>query len=223
MSRPVVASPDPGTAVALRAAGALDEAGFPRGWSRALPVRFNADWQGENADPQRSTEVRVLWNAEQLFLRFQANYRTLTLFENGDPDGRRDQLWERDVCEAFLQPDPSEHRRYAEFEISPNGLWIDIAIDADHLENKPSLRSGLVRRVALDDKQQTWVGELAIPMRALTDHFNPAQPWRANFFHVEGPSEPRFYSSWRPTRTPEPRFHVPEVFGRLIFVETEAA
>lgn len=221
MSRPVVAAPDPGTAVALRAR-ALDAAGFPQVWSRALPVRFNTDWQGENADPQRSTEVRILWNPEQLFLRFQANYRTMTLFEDSGPDGRRDRLWDRDVCEAFLQSDPSQSRRYAEFEISPNGFWIDIAIDAANLANKADLRSGLSRRVSLDEKAQTWVGELAIPLRALTADFHPARPWRANFFHVEGPSEPRFYSSWRPTRTPEPQFHVPEVFGRLLFVETEA-
>jgi alpha-galactosidase len=38
-----------------------------------------------------------------------------------------------------------------------------------------------------------------------------------NFFRVEGPSEPRFYASWRPTKTPVPQFHVPEVFGKLVF------
>jgi alpha-galactosidase len=41
--------------------------------------------------------------------------------------------------------------------------------------------------------------------------------WRVNFFRVEGPSEPRFYASWRPTKTPVPQFHVPEVFGKLVF------
>ena len=29
------------------------------------------------------------------------------LFEDSDPNGRRDHLWDRDVAEAFLQPDPS--------------------------------------------------------------------------------------------------------------------
>jgi hypothetical protein len=36
---------------------------------------------------------------------------------------------------------------------------------------------------------------------------------------VEGPSEPRFYSAWRPTNTGQPNFHVPEAFGWLVFVE----
>jgi hypothetical protein len=34
---------------------------------------------------------------------------------------------------------------------------------------------------------------------------------------VEGASEPRFYGSWQPTKTAVPQFHVPEVFGRLVF------
>jgi alpha-galactosidase len=34
---------------------------------------------------------------------------------------------------------------------------------------------------------------------------------------VEGATEPRFYSAWRPTGTAVPNFHVPEAFGQLIF------
>ena len=53
-------------------------------------------------------------------------------------------------------------------------------------------------------------------MKGLTEAFDPAAVWRVNFFRVEGPSEPRFYSSWQATRTSQPNFHVPEVFGQLI-------
>ena len=62
-----------------------------------------------------------------------------------------------------------------------------------------------------------WSAELAIPMRALTAQFDPATEWRVNFFRVEGPREPRFYSAWRATNTPAPNFHVPEAFGKLRF------
>jgi len=43
--------------------------------------------------------------------------------------------------------------------------------------------------------------------------------WRVNFFRVEGATEPRFYSAWRPTNTPKPNFHVPEAFGALVFTD----
>jgi alpha-galactosidase len=54
-------------------------------------------------------------------------------------------------------------------------------------------------------------------MKSITTHFNPKDSWRVNFFRVEGPAEPRFYSSWGPTNSPQPNFHVPEAFGILRF------
>jgi alpha-galactosidase len=71
--------------------------------------------------------------------------------------------------------------------------------------------------VHVDEKKMTWQAELAVPMKSLTEKFDPAAAWRINFYRVEGAKEPRFYSAWRPTGTPEPNFHVPEAFGKLVF------
>jgi len=38
-------------------------------------------------------------------------------------------------------------------------------------------------------------------MKSLTAHFDPAQPWRANFYRVEGKAEPRKYTAWQATNT----------------------
>ena len=209
-----------GTAIALALSAALDKDGFPppKAWEQAQPVRFDADWQGKNADPQRNTEVRLLWTKETIYLRFQCRYRDLTTFADSDPDGRRYQLWDRDVAEVFLQPDPSSPHRYWEFEISPNGMWIDLDIDLDKPPgHRGNPQSGMKSRVHLDEKQKLWTAEIALPMRKLVPKFNPQTDWRVNFFRVEGPAEPRFYSCWQPTRTPQPSFHVPEAFGKLNF------
>ena len=209
-----------GRAVAVRMTEPCDAGGFPAAssWERAVPLRFRADWRGKNVDPERETEVRLLWTQETLFLRFRARYRTITVFPDAERNGRRDQLWERDVAEAFLQPDRSNPRRYKEFEVSPNGFWIDLDIAPGE---KHDLKSGLKRRAALDKGRETWIAELAIPMKCLVAKFDPAAAWRVNFYRVEGPQEPRFYSAWRPTRTPVPNFHVPEAFGELIFTTTK--
>lgn len=183
-------------------------------WQFASPVTYCADWQGANPDPARQTEVRVLWTPNTLYLRFECRYRELFVFDDSDANGRRDQLWDRDVAEAFLQPDPSRPRYYRELEVAPNGMWIDLDIFPGGLSD---LKSGLTRSVWLDREQHIWSAELAIPMKALTEHFDPAAVWRANFYRVEGPREPRFYSAWRATGTPQPNFHVPDAFGRLRF------
>ena len=209
-------NPNSDTIVATNLSKELDEEKFPSlaAWNRAAPVRFCTDWQGKNPDPERETEVRLLWTTKTLFLRFHAKFQSITVFEEAEASGRRDQLWDRDVAEVFLQSDPAAPRRYKEFEVSPNGYWIDLDIAPGEKHN---LKSGLRRRVVLDERRRTWVAELALPMLCLTQSFDPAVAWRVNFYRVEGASEPRFYSAWQPTGTPQPDFHVPASFGRLIF------
>jgi alpha-galactosidase len=208
-------------AVAVRMIENLDSEGFPKpsAWELAEARRFDADWQGKNADPERETEVRLLWTPEELHLRFLARYRVITVFPDAEANGRRDRLWDRDVAEVFLQPDPSNMRCYKEFEVSPNGFWIDLDIA---LGEKHDLKSGLWRRVIVNETTKTWIAELAIPMRCLVERFDPEAAWRINFYRVEGATEPRFYSAWRPTGTPVPNFHVPEAFGRLIFADASS-
>ncbi|OLC37400.1 MAG: hypothetical protein AUH28_03990 [Acidobacteria bacterium 13_1_40CM_56_16] len=207
------------TAVAVQMPELPDADGFPTlsSWEVSGPLRFSADWQGNDADPERETEVRLLWTPEWLFVRFRARFRVITVFPNAEPSGRRDQLWDRDVAEVFLQPDQSHLRRYKEFEVSPNGFWIDLDIAPGE---KHDLKSGLRRRVILNEAAKIWVAELALPMKCLVARFDPAATWRVNFYRVEGAAEPRFYSAWQPTQTPAPNFHVPEAFGELVFVHS---
>jgi alpha-galactosidase len=206
------------TAFAVRLAGSADPEGFPqeRDWGTAPPVSFCSDWQGKNADRHRETQVRLLWNAEFLFLRFDARYRSISVFADAEASGRRDGLWNRDVCEVFVQPRGSHPSCYKEIEVAPNGSWIDLEIAPGQTRD---LRSRLRRRVSIDETQRLWRAVLAVPMKSLIARFEMPAVWRVNFFRVEGAEEPRFYSAWRPTNTPKPNFHVPEAFGALVFTE----
>jgi hypothetical protein len=206
----------PATVVAMQLSSRLDSDGFvpAQAWNLAQPIRFASDWRGENTDLARETEARLLWTNETLHLRFRCNYRALTVFAESDANGRRDQLWDRDVAEVFLQTDASQLRRYWEFELSPNGMWIDLEISP---EGKRDAGSAMKSRVVVDESQKLWTAELALPMSRIVNVFDPSAEWRVNFFRVEGAAEPRFYSSWRPTHTPQPNFHVAEAFGSLRF------
>jgi alpha-galactosidase len=204
--------------VAQRVPGeiALNAADPSKAWASAIPVRFAEDWQGKNPDPGLQTEVRILWTPATIYLRFVCSYHEITVFQDSDRNGRRDHLWDRDVAEAFLQPKPSPERYYREFEVAPNGMWIDLDIAPSGLAD---LKSGLTRSVHMDEPQRLWVAELAIPIEAVTPKFKPNELWRANFYRVEGRAEPRRYMAWQPTHTPRPNFHVPKAFGTMRFVE----
>jgi len=192
--------------------------GFPyeRDWQRAAPVRFCHDWQGKHDDSKRQTEALILWTESKLYLRFRCHYRAIHVFPDAGADGRRDQLWDRDVAEVFLQPDRFGEKYYKEFEVSPNGQWLDLDITPEGLRH---IASGMRSRVAVDKAARIWIAELTIAMNALTNSFDPSRSWRVNFFRCEGLDPQRFYSAWQPTETPEPNFHVPDRFGTLRFAE----
>ncbi len=206
----------PGEITAVRVSQSAIANGFPfeEEWARADPVTFSHDWRGENRDPQRQTEVRLLWTDVDLFVRFHCSYRSLDVFPDSASDGRRDELWDRDVAEVFLQPDRFGEKYYKEFEISPTGQWLDLDISPKGLAH---ITSGLRTQVRLDEAAKAWTAYLAIPLAAITWDFDFRKPWRVNFFRCEGIEPQRFYSSWQPTNTPQPDFHVPQKFGWLHF------
>lgn len=199
---------------ALRLTQPVSEFPSEADWRRAEPIAFCHDWQGRNHDPQRETEIRLLWSEDRLFVRFFCRYRTLDVFSDAAGDGRRDGLWDRDVAEVFLQPDRFSEKYYKEFEVSPNGQWLDLDISPQGLKH---ITSGMKSRAKIDEAARSWTAELSIPMAAATESFDPAQPWRVNFFRCEGLDPQRFYASWQPTETEKPNFHVPQKFGWLRF------
>jgi hypothetical protein len=201
--------------IAAKLTGLPDANGFPSAvtWNQATPVAFCTDWRGKNADPQRQTEARLLWSDHHLYLRFCCRYREIYVNEN--PSGRCDELWLKDVAEIFIQRGTDELRHYREFEISPNGDWLDLDINAGQ---KSFLMCDLKSRVVCDNEK--WVAELAIPMNCLTPEFNSNEIWRLNLFRIEGREPNRFYSAWQPTYAPKPNFHVPERFGELAFASS---
>ena len=138
---------------------------------------------------------------------------------DSDPNGRRDHLWDRDVAEAFLQPDPSRERYYREFEVSPNGMWIDLDIFPGGLAD---LKSGLKKSVFLDENAHRWAAELAIPMKALTPEFRSESSLAGQFLSGRGKGRAASLYGVAATGTAKPNFHVPAAFGRLRFAAGES-
>src|SRR5215813_8420761 len=63
-------------------------------WQKAKPITFCSDWQGKNLDPGLETSVRALWSDQMLYLRFECRFKTVTVFDDSEANGRRDKLWE---------------------------------------------------------------------------------------------------------------------------------
>ena len=187
-------------------------------WQRAHPIQITRKWSGADAPASRHAEVRIIWTNDSLLVRFVCRQEE-PLIVNPNPllNKKTIRLWDGDVCEIFIAPDPDKPQRYFEFEASPNGEWVDLAIML-----KPSGRqtdfefqSGMSAAASVEGSQTTIAME--IPWSGFLPKPQKGDVWRVNLFRCVGVGDDR-YLAWQPTYAPEPNFHVPEVFGWLEFL-----
>ncbi len=187
-------------------------------WQACEPITIEHYWSGELATPNRHAEARICWSDEALHVRFVGVQREpLIVSENPQTVKKTLGLWDRDVCEIFIAPDPGNPSNYFEFEAAPSGEWIDLGITVtpDGRETDWDFVSGF-RTSARLDEEQLFLG-MNIPWSEAIPKPKAGDSWRVNLFRCVGPEAPERYLAWLPTRTPEPNFHVPEAFGTLHF------
>ena len=187
-------------------------------WEECGPVTIAHLWSGAPAPIQRHAEVRICWSDEALHVRFVCNQHEL-LVVSAEPktDRKTLGLWDRDVCEIFVAPNPATPARYFEFNAAPTGEWVDlgIVVTPEGRHTDWEYRSGM-KAAASASEEKVRIG-IAIPWSESIPKPTRGDVWLVNLFRCVGPEAPDRYLAWRPTHTPEPAFHVPEAFGELRF------
>ena len=184
-------------------------------WRRTAPVIADRDTQGRVVAGHR-TEVRSRWTDKSLYLLYICPYEELHLKPNPNTQEETNELWKWDVAEVFLGSDFKNIRRYTEFEVSPQGEWIDLDVDLalPHHEVGWIWNSGFAVSARIDRKAKIWYGAMRIPFTALTAEAPKSGTiFRANLFRSQGPPERNKLISWKPPMSST--FHTPERFGRL--------
>lgn len=187
-------------------------------WERAQPVHITRKWSGEGAPASRHAEARIIWTDKSLFVSFLCRqHEPLTVNPNPELSKKTMRLWDRDVCEIFIAPDSKSPERYFEFEASPLGEWIDLAIsfNSNGRETDFAFDSGMTVAARVTGEQLA-IG-MNIPWSQSLPQPRKGDSWRVNLFRCVGVGDDR-YLAWQPTFAPEPNFHVPEVFGWLQFL-----
>ena len=182
-------------------------------WSASSPVYMESDRYG-NSDPKFRTEVRSRWTRQNLYVLFVCPYEELNLKPNPSTSEETNELWKWDVAEVFIGSDFENIQRYKEFEISPQGEWIDLDINLDnpHHEDGWKWNSNFQVSARIDRTSHIWYGAMKIPYGSID--VRPAtagNALRVNFFRAQGPPSARHLIAWRaPMRD---TFHVPQRFG----------
>ena len=190
-------------------------------WKHAKWVEFDHQASGKSHYPEAETRVASLWTETHIYFAFASRYDSLNVYEGEDPKAERWQLWDRDVVEVFLNPQPARVNHYFEFEVAPNNQWIDLEIDKTKDPfNDASWNSGFEHATRIDAEHHVWSAEMRIPLAAM----NVKDPrvgteWRVNFFRAagKGGDDHRKFLAW--SVIPEGKtFHVPTRFGILRLV-----
>jgi len=219
----------------IRIDGVLDE----EDWRHAQAMTLNECTTGAPLPPELRTLARMLWDSENLYVSFDV----------ADPDirctltERDDCLFEEDVVELFvaMRGLPEVQGHFAEFEISPTGVLMDLynlapykslinwdakgwrcATRIDGVLNNPRVRDrGYTVEMAIPFIN--FYAQPFLPQRAKERGKGdfapkPGEEWRMNLFRIDhsGEREVVTYCSWSPTI--ERKFHTPHRFGIVRFV-----
>ncbi len=194
-------------------------------WKKVEPVIAESDRYGKPV-PTHRTAIRSRWTKTNLYLLYVCPYEKLFLKASPSTTAETNHLWDWDVAEVFIGTDFDNIDRYREFQVSPQGEWVDL--DIDRKVPKPEggwlWNSGYTVKARIDRQNKIWYGEMRIPIRSLYAHpENTPMPkvgdeMRINCFRIQGgPAPDRVNVTWQPPN--KPSYHTPEVFGRLILTK----
>lgn len=187
-------------------------------WQTCRPETIEHLWSGAPAADERHAEARVCWSDAGLHVRFVGKqHEPLVVSTEPVTDRKTLGLWDRDVCEIYLAPNPETPARYFEFEASPAGEWVDlgIVIASEGRLTDWDYSSGMSVSAMVEEARIKVA--MSIPWSDSIPKPNTGDLWLVNLFRCVGPEAPDRYLAWRPTGTPEPNFHVPDAFGPLFF------
>ncbi len=191
-----------------------------KNWVNAEEISIKNYWSGEKAIVGRHATAKLLWSETALYVRFRANQtEPLVISETPNLKSKTKGLWDRDVCEIFVAPNLKEPNNYFEFEIAPNGEWIDLEIHRmnDKRETDFDYNSGMESAARIETGKVSMAIKIQWKAFGKTPKVNDV--WKGNLFRCVGSGETRGYLAWSPTETETPNFHVPEAFGEFEFVK----
>lgn len=189
-----------------------------KAWLNANEISISTYWAGMTAPDQRHFRVKLVWSDAALYVRFDAAQAgPIVVDDNPDVLTKTIGLWDRDVCEVFIAPDAQVPNKYFEFEIAPNGEWIDLALEVTPNGRRTDIdyNSGMTSAVRIEEDRILMA--IKIPFSALGKTPDVGDVWLGNLFRCVGKDPTRGYLAWQPTLTDVPNFHVPERFGEFVF------
>jgi len=119
-------------------------------------------------------------DGRHLYLLFTCAYDTLNLKPSPQTEIETNELWNWDVCRVFLGSEFDRIHLYKEFEVSPQGEWIDVDVDRSQPNHERGWFWGCSFKSAarIEAGSRTWYASMRIPFVAIDQR--PAVAWECS-------------------------------------------
>jgi len=196
-------------------------------WEKTRPVTLE-NFMGDRPGHFPATKVKVSYDADRIYVIF----RVWDQYVKAVAKKIQGRVWEDSCVEFFFSPGPDVDRGYFNFEANCKGVFLFRyttdqfkttgfvnAKDCEKIRISHSLERNVEQEV---DEPVEWLVEYSIPFSVLSDYLEVEKPgpgvsWRANFYKCADKTSHPHWLTWAPVDYPEPKFHLPEFFGRLEF------
>ena len=196
-------------------------------WQNIEPIMLQYH-MGDKPDHFPEVQAKVAYDEQNIYLIWQVKdqYVKAVASEHQGPVFR-------DSCvEFFFIPDGLEGLEYFNLEMNCGGTML-----FHHQEyNKPervnvspediarmTVAHSMPRLIPDEiEEKTTWYLEYTIPFEILRNYYQFQFPeagsvWRANFYKCADHTSHPHWLTWSQVNNPEPKFHLPQFFGKLIF------
>ncbi len=171
---------------------------------------------------KEQTIVKMLWDDTFLYISYFCEDEHISATRTQ----KNTDVWLDDCVECFVAPNPSSPLDYTNYEFNCLGTYlVGVHINKKEFLWEPEgIQIGRSHKGTInkeDDIDSYWILEVAIPFKNFK-RFNinippkPGEYWFLNINRCGGVVNEQ-YSQWSPSDTPEPQFHVPSCFGKVIF------
>ena len=204
--------------------GILDE----EDWTSAQSFgNFKFPWLKEGEPEQ--TEVKMLWDDNFLYISYKCEDKHIWAeYYDTNSATCRD-----DCVELFWNPNPEASMTYNMFEMNCIGNVLSVHTGSGSSTHKrdrimvPHIAQTIQGTVNNDtDIDSGWILEVAVRFSDYPELSKRPAPvvgdmWRVGLNRCGGKTNEQF-SQWSPSQTPNPNFHQPKDFGKIIFTDKPA-
>ena len=203
-------------------------AGWKKGiWKTVKPLVL-VNFMGERPAHFPETRVKLLYDSLNIYVIFNVRDQYVRAVEK-ELNGK---VWMDSCVEFFFSPGSDTERGYFNFEANCKGVFLFeyhtgngsttgfvSREDCDKVKISHSLKLNVENEIT---EPVEWNLEYRIPVSVLkkymkVDEPGPGVTWRANFYKCADKTSHPHWLTWAPVNFPQPKFHLPEFFGQIVF------